>query len=290
MPGTAGIGLRGSFLMFPRPAAGLVLYDTPGSNSQNTRHRQTMQLALRNVDFQALIYVMNAQHPATDEDRATLESLREETRSKSKHKIWFILNKTDSFDRAKGESLADSVNDAAKYLKGIGFADPLVIPALANAALYAKKALFGQDITRRQNDELRDTLERLSKRGERMMKAALIPDMLRRHWHVQLKEWKGELAERLGLNRNCWINRLINVASARIDALENEQEDIGKRLENPDSFQDTPQAANALTARLAEIDGELRAIRSCAQKPLLSASGVTALEFLLCHEGQTCKR
>jgi uncharacterized protein YjbI with pentapeptide repeats/GTP-binding protein EngB required for normal cell division len=285
LPGTSGIGLRGPFLMSPRPAAGLVLYDTPGpNNSQNARHRQTMRLALRNIDFQALIYVMNAQHPATNEDRATLESLREELRGKSKYKIWFILNKTDSFDREKGESLRESVSGAAKYLRKTGFADPLIIiPAFAHAALYAKKALFGQDLTRRQDNDLRHALELLSERGERMMQAALIPDLLRLHWREQLKEWTREIAERIGLDQNSKIDQIVAVASARIDALENEQEDVAGRLENHDLHQTGPRAENTLAMRLAEIEGELKATRSCVQKLLLSASGITALEFLLCH-------
>jgi uncharacterized protein YjbI with pentapeptide repeats/GTP-binding protein EngB required for normal cell division len=188
MPGTLGIGLRGPFLMSSCcPAAGLTFYDTPGpNNSLDARHRQTMQLALRNVDFQALIYVMNAQHPAADDDYATLKLLREETRGKSKHKIWFVLNKADSLDREKGESLSESVSDAAKYLGKIGIADPVIIPAFAHVALYAKKAMFGQDMTRRQDIDLQHAVKLLRERGKRMIKAASIPDMLRLHWCKQL--------------------------------------------------------------------------------------------------------
>jgi ATP-binding cassette subfamily F protein uup len=46
----------------------------------------------------------------------------------------------------------------------------------------------------------------------------------------------------------------------RIGALEDEQKEIASRLEDPALYQSDPQAANALSTRLAEIDGELMAL------------------------------
>jgi ATP-binding cassette subfamily F protein uup len=46
----------------------------------------------------------------------------------------------------------------------------------------------------------------------------------------------------------------------RIGALEDEQREIASRLEDPALYRADPRAANALSARLAEIDGELTAL------------------------------
>lgn len=187
-PDTHTIELRGPFNMLSQPATGLVLYDTPGpNNSQNARHRQAMRRALRTIPFHALCYVMNAQHPGTDDDLATLELLREEVQGKPEHKIWFILNKADSLDPEKGESIAKSVSNTAEYLGKAGFSDPIVIPTIAHAALYAKKAMHGQHLTRTQRYALQYACEFLQERSEELMHAALVPAALREYWNAQLK-------------------------------------------------------------------------------------------------------
>jgi ATP-binding cassette subfamily F protein uup len=46
----------------------------------------------------------------------------------------------------------------------------------------------------------------------------------------------------------------------RIGALEDEQREIASRLEEPALYRTDPRAANALSARLAGIDGKLTAL------------------------------
>lgn len=187
-PDTRTIELCGPFNMMSQPETGLVLYDTPGpNNSQNAGHRQAMRQALRTIPFHALCYVMNAQHLGTDDDRATLELLREEVQGKPGHKIWFILNKADSLDPEKGESIAKSVNNAAEYLSKVGFTDPIVIPTIAHAALYAKKILHGLDLSEDQEIDMLRAIKRLRKRKLDLTQAAIVPETIREHWRAQLE-------------------------------------------------------------------------------------------------------
>jgi GTP-binding protein EngB required for normal cell division len=185
MSGTFGIALRGPFLMSTRSAARrLTLHDTPGpNNSQNAGHRQALRQILQRIPFHALCYVMDARYPATKDERATLELLREEIMEKPEHKIWFVLNQVDNLDRERGESLAESVNDAAKYLDKLGFSNPFILPTAAKAGLCAKKVLYGHALTDDEKIDLSCELSKLKRtRKFDLARAARIPETLRNNW------------------------------------------------------------------------------------------------------------
>lgn len=175
------ISLAGTFNVVPRPAPGLVLHDTPGpNNSQDENHARLTLEAIRNVSFKALCYVLNASQLGTRDDRLLLEQLREELVAKPAQPIYFILNKVDLLDPEKGESIEGYVHNAQRYLRDIGFEQPIIIPTMASAALYARKALSAETLTRAQRSKLRQVLDDLDVNKRALLNATVAPDLIKR--------------------------------------------------------------------------------------------------------------
>ncbi|WP_232925181.1 MULTISPECIES: dynamin family protein [Pseudomonas] len=175
------ITLAGSFKIVPRPAPGLVLHDTPGpNNSQDDGHAQLMLEAVRTVSFKALCYVLNASQLGTQDDRAFLEQLRDELASKPGHPIYFILNKVDLLDPERGEDITTYVSSVYSYLTAIGFEHPMIIPTMASTALYARKALKAETLTRTQRSKLRQALDDLGDNKRALLHATVVPDFIKK--------------------------------------------------------------------------------------------------------------
>lgn len=175
------ISLAGTFKVVPRPAPGLVLHDTPGpNNSQDESHARLMLEAIRSVSFKALCYVLNVSQLGTRDDRSLLELLLEELAAKPAQPIYFILNKVDLLDPEKGESIDGYVHNAQCYLRDIGFEQPIIIPTMASAALYARKALSAEILTRAQRSKLRQVLDDLDAIKRALLNATVAPDLIKR--------------------------------------------------------------------------------------------------------------
>jgi len=174
------ISLAGTFKVVPRPAFGLVFHDTPGpNNSQDQSHALLMLEAVRTVSFKVLCYVLNASQLGTCDDRMLLEQLREELAGKPEQPIYFILNKVDLLDPEKGEDIAGYVRNAQRYLTDIGFEQPIIIPTMASAALYARKALTAEVLTRTQRLKLRQALDDLDANKRAFLHATVAPDLIK---------------------------------------------------------------------------------------------------------------
>ena len=116
----------------------------------------------------------------TRDDRLLLEQLREELASKPVQPIYFILNKVDLLDPQKGESVEGYVHNAQRYLRDIGFEQPIIIPTMASAALYARKALSAETLTRAQRSQLRQALDDLDANKRALLNATVVPDLIKR--------------------------------------------------------------------------------------------------------------
>jgi ribosome biogenesis GTPase A len=170
------IDLAGAFKVVPRPASGLVLHDTPGpNNSQDTNHARLMLEAVRTVSFDVLCYVLNAGQLGTHDDHMLLQQLREELKAKPDQPIYFILNKVDLLDPEKGESIEGLVRNTQLYLGSIGFEQPVIIPTMASTALYARKALSAEALTRAQRSKLRQALADLDTTKRALLSATVAP-------------------------------------------------------------------------------------------------------------------
>lgn len=189
----ARIALEGRFDSAPRLASGLVVYDTPGpNNSQNERHREAAQHALRSIPFNAIFYVMNAGQFGTRDDRACLDLLHARVNTAP---VYFLLNKVDLLDPEKGEDVAVHVSNAHRYLVDAGFDSPIVVPTVADAALYARKALHGHALTRVQRAKLKSALVEFDIGGREVVNAAIVPDSIRSTVSRELDRLERQIAQ-----------------------------------------------------------------------------------------------
>jgi len=174
------IRLSGKFRTRPSIAPGLVLYDTPGpNNSQDDSHGGMMLKAIHTVPFKLLCYVLNAGQLGTWDDRNLLEQLRKLLEGRRGHGLVFILNKVDLLDPERGEDLAGCVAHARAYLEKLGFESPIIVPTMANIALYARKAMNAEPLTRSERARLQQSLDDLVFDNADPLEAAAMPDALR---------------------------------------------------------------------------------------------------------------
>lgn len=228
------ISLAGTFKVVPRPAPGLVLHDTPGpNNSQDESHARLMLEAIRNVSFKALCYVLNASQLGTCDDRLLLKQLREELAAKPAQPIYFILNKVDLLDPEKGESIEGYVHSAQRYLRDIGFERPIIIPTMASVALYARKALNAEILTRVQRSKLRQALDDLDANKRALLNATIAPDLIKRRvskalYNLERKQQVKELYTR-AYDKN-QLHQLVTISGLKtVEALINYQRHLDKQ-------------------------------------------------------------
>ena len=110
------------------------LIDTPGiNNSENQQHRQITEKAIKENNYDAVIYVSNSLYFGTYDEENLLVMLKKSTRKP----IFFVLNQLDRFKK-KEDSIEKMINDYKSDLKKIGFRHPQVFPISAQAALMKK--------------------------------------------------------------------------------------------------------------------------------------------------------
>lgn len=216
------IRLSGNFKSMPSPAPGLVLHDTPGpNNSQDERHAELMLEAVRTIPFQALCYVLNASQLGTQDDRAFLEQLRNELASLPQKPIYFILNKVDLLDPEKGEDISTYVRNSHNYLSAIGFKEPAIIPTMASIALYARKALKPEALTRAQRLILRQALDAFNESKQTLIQATIAPPAIKNRVLETLdrleKQRNFELYDEKAIEKN-ELHRLVAISG--IETLE----------------------------------------------------------------------
>ncbi|WP_426078529.1 dynamin family protein [Janthinobacterium sp. PSPC3-1] len=165
---------------YSRRAARLVLHDTPGpNNSQDRRHAEVTLDALHTIPFKLLCYVLDAGQMGTLDDQQLLAQLREQLDRHSGHRLVFILNKIDLLDRERGELVSSHVEKARHYLEQCGFQQPIIVPTMSSLALYARKALNAQTLTRTEHSRLKHALDDLAVEQECLLHAAALPDALK---------------------------------------------------------------------------------------------------------------
>lgn len=222
------IRLSGSFKSVPSPAPGLVLHDTPGpNNSQDERHADLMLEAVRTIPFQALCYVLNASQLGTQDDRIFLNQLRSEMASLDHKTIYFILNKVDLLDAEKGESIEAYVKKSENYLTSAGFKDPVIIPTMAGIALYARKALKEEKLTRSQRLSLQHALEIAQENQSHLIQASTAPLKIKKALLKEIEkieETQNKKTEDDSIKRKNELKKLITISGiGTIESLIREQ-------------------------------------------------------------------
>ena len=158
--------------------SGYTLIDTPGSNnSQDTSHREIFIDTVKAYPKSLILYVLNATQLGTTDDAQIIRTIRE---INPKQKIIFALNKVDELDEELGETIKHYVSKARKYLQGLGYTSPKVIPLMAQPALIAKKLLLQAAINRRERHILTDEMARFRGNPFHLNSAADMPFNLKR--------------------------------------------------------------------------------------------------------------
>lgn len=122
----------------------VAVHDTPGvNNSANDEHKQTTMEFLSQNKMDLILYVANAKHLATEDDKNLLTMLKKDILEKYNSKVFFVINKFDSIDLSK-ESKEEIVSNYYNFLENLGFEKPSIYPVSSKGARLFKMALKGK--------------------------------------------------------------------------------------------------------------------------------------------------
>ncbi|URL01476.1 dynamin family protein [Avibacterium sp. 20-126] len=159
---TAIIKLEGNVLgINARENIRLILTDTPGpNNSQDKDHEiVTFRKIQDNTKKPLICYLLNATQIGINDDKQTLTMIAETMKQggvQNKDRFLFLLNKADSFDEEKGESIQSILEKCKDYIKSFGIADPLIFPISARNASLLRKRQFNFTLSRAEMSDLRN--------------------------------------------------------------------------------------------------------------------------------------
>lgn len=163
------------------PAGHLVLIDTPGPNYAGNAEHAHLTHSLVQQDDQArvateaadvVLYVLNATQLQTNDDDALLRQVAkfiEQGGLASRDRFVFVVNKVDQLDEEDDGPLSETMAKVATYLRGFGIQQPIVVPTMARAALYARIVDAGGELGGRKKADY--AIE-----GGRALEARLIDD------------------------------------------------------------------------------------------------------------------
>lgn len=192
------IELRGNIKAARNLDVQLVIYDTPGpNNSLNKNHKEIALKALKDGQYEMIVYVLNFGQLGTDDDADMLRELGqilEREENFEKHTI-FVLNKVDLVDEDRDGSVGDIVQRTKIYLEKNGFKNPIVLPMSAHAAFLAQKCLSGQVLTRDEKRKLGLYIEQFSESKGCFLNAGIqaAEDVLAIRWEWRKNEKKGSI-------------------------------------------------------------------------------------------------
>jgi len=183
------IDLSGPFRSSQSLANRLVLHDTPGpNNSMDADHEKRVFDAWRKIPAQFVLYVLDIGQLTTADNKELLVKLHRRIKARSGLRIAFVLNKVDLLDRERGEDLEAYVAQARAFLEEAGFIDPMIVPTMAAAALYATMARHEEPLTRGQRARLRQALQAMEDHEQRLVSAAIVPAAVRRRVFKDLSD------------------------------------------------------------------------------------------------------
>lgn len=108
-----------------------VLLDTPGiNNSEELMHKTITESAIKQGNYDGVIYISNCKYFGTNDEHAILLKLKQKVHVP----IIFVLNQLDKF-RQQEDSIAEMLLEYKSDLVAMGFKNPAVVPVSAKAAL-----------------------------------------------------------------------------------------------------------------------------------------------------------
>ena len=131
----------------------LVIHDTPGpNNSSDETHSIIVNNFLDKNKIDLFIYLLNAEHISTTDNREFLENIFKYVSNKNSN-IIFLLNKIDSFDLQKEDNIEVTINGLNKELQEIGFNDFHIFPISAKSARLFKNVLNAKKLSKKEKIE-----------------------------------------------------------------------------------------------------------------------------------------
>ena len=134
--------LQGDFDGISNTSFIAAIHDTPGTNNSldSSHHNVTMQFLVQNR-IELVIFILNAEHPQTTDEKALLEELLQSVVRPHRIQVLFVLNKSDSIDPQK-ESLGRALDKYREYLRAIGYDNPSILPTASKLARLIKMSLW----------------------------------------------------------------------------------------------------------------------------------------------------
>ncbi len=133
--------------------------DTPGVNSSMDKdHREMSNAAIKKADCDVLLYLFNGENIGSDDDKRHLEFVKDNY----KGKIIFLVNRLDRYKK-EVDSVKGTLEEVEKDLKKMGFDDPIVYPLSAYAGYLGKMALYGEELSEDEQDDIDFVKRKLKK-------------------------------------------------------------------------------------------------------------------------------
>lgn len=124
--------------------------DTPGVNSvMNKEHREISNAAIKAADYDVLLYLFNAENIGSDDDIRHLKFVKENYSGE----IIFLVNRLDHYKKDV-DSVKGTLEAVENDLKKIGFKMPKVYPISAYAGYLGKMALYNEELSEDEKDDL----------------------------------------------------------------------------------------------------------------------------------------
>lgn len=149
----------------------VVLNDTPGPNNSATDEHKAHTYSLLNSDFKPMIlYVFNATQLRTNDDNTLLKDVSKKINmpgTQSKDRFLFVLNKADTLDPGKCETVEKAISDLTEYLSEHNIREPQIFPVSAQLAKVVRMKKNNLHLSEDEEDFLDSKVKRAIKNENR---------------------------------------------------------------------------------------------------------------------------
>lgn len=186
------INIEGNIPAIPSDKMRLRLNDTPGpNNSRNLNHGKLTYDIIKNRNS-VTIYVMNATQQGINDDKELLLDISSEMKKagkQSRDRFIFVINKCDTLDEEKKESVEQTMKKTVDYLRNeFDIINPILIPTSARIALLIYKEQKGEILTRNERRDFYVKEDFLTESLLHFEKYACVTSTIREELEKKLKK------------------------------------------------------------------------------------------------------
>lgn len=153
-PQVAYIDVEGDIPFLSSKEVSLVLLDTPGPNNSRTEeHKNQTYRIIKERSKPMVLYVLNATQLSTNDDNFLLSAVADAMKvggKQAKDRFIFAVNKCDTFDTDKGESIDSTLRNVRDYLAQHGIENPNIYPTSAEMAKVIRLSKSGYALSKKQ--------------------------------------------------------------------------------------------------------------------------------------------